>query len=533
MENQNQNTDQTQQTINIQIPSSENIAARRPLIPISFALVIIFFFFTFCDLKCGEQKIQSIKGIDFVTGKTISPQESMNERRIREKENKEIPSNIWAIIALGSAIVGLGVFLIKEKREALVGTFVGITGTGSLFILHYVVIEGIDEMGKGQIGVEFQFPYWGALISMSVAGFISYLRFKKTHKIIVNTTLHSPYNPIEDSNKAQSEPKAPLTNDFDIVKWYSNNKKIVLGTAVSLIVLYIVYFLYLQHDPERDAKKARSEYCECQTNFDSKMISWKENFLESFETYKFTKRLDVKNKIQEETNSINEERAKCYSDANNYYTELKNRYITNEQNMKKFDFAYNQLGDVCKTDNFKMNSFDEKLNNKIKSINEPIPDEQKIKNDILGQSIPGWNFQYLTDFKKIEILNKDETSDRLEFKLQLELVSSSTKKSSFSEIIVVYLMRDQGWTFSNLNFLSISFINTAPVNEWAVIRVLPNCSYNRFDNGHKYFIRNTCTGEIFEQGGGIANIGIHCNEIYIKSNESEPVDIVFKYKQAN
>jgi hypothetical protein len=56
MENQNQNNPTGQTTISVQVPSTENIASRRTLIPASFALAAIFFFFTFCDLKCSGQK---------------------------------------------------------------------------------------------------------------------------------------------------------------------------------------------------------------------------------------------------------------------------------------------------------------------------------------------------------------------------------------------------------------------------------------------------------------------------------------------
>jgi len=80
MENQNQESGTGQQTINIQVPSADNIASRRSLIPLLFAAVIIFFFFNFFTLSCGGQKVGSVTGINLVTGTELKDRDMFSGR---------------------------------------------------------------------------------------------------------------------------------------------------------------------------------------------------------------------------------------------------------------------------------------------------------------------------------------------------------------------------------------------------------------------------------------------------------------------
>jgi hypothetical protein len=221
MENQNQNSSSGQQQINIKVPSVENIASKRPLIPSFFALAIIFFFFTFCVFRCGGQKIGSITGLNLVTGTELTNRDFITGR---ETKGQEIPANIWAIFAFGASIIGFGAFMIKHKREALIGTSAGAIGIGSLIILQLVIKNAIDEEAKGGIDTDFQFPYWGALIALAIAGIISYLRMQKTTNILVHGSL--PYTTTTAENISQSQSKFVSISPTikDIVSSFSNTR---------------------------------------------------------------------------------------------------------------------------------------------------------------------------------------------------------------------------------------------------------------------------------------------------------------------
>lgn len=192
MENQNQEGVSGQQTIKIQVPSADNIASRRSLIPILFAAVIILFFFNFFTVSCGGQKVGSVTGFNLVTGTELKDHDLISGKEIK---SEKIPANIWAIIAFGVAIIGLGAFLIKDKNESFIGTGAGAIGLGSLVILQFVIKDSIEKKAEGSpFQIDFEFAYWVALIAMGVAGFISYLRMQRTQNIIVSNGANSGTN---------------------------------------------------------------------------------------------------------------------------------------------------------------------------------------------------------------------------------------------------------------------------------------------------------------------------------------------------
>lgn len=231
-----------------------NTDKNRPLIPASFAFGIIFFFFTFCDFKCGEQKIGSVKGIDFVKGKELRTPEIFRDT---EEPTKEIPPNMWAILAFGSAAIGLGVYLIKDKNEVRIGMIAGIVGFCSLLGLQYMLNELVEEKGKGRIDAEFQFGYWGALAALGVASLLSYLRMENAdNEVVIIPTWKFKEDKDEDNIEAEtseevnadiSDPSNPEDSELQESNTQSRRggDNILIKLVVLAIVIYFVvcYFL--------------------------------------------------------------------------------------------------------------------------------------------------------------------------------------------------------------------------------------------------------------------------------------------------
>lgn len=166
------------------------LAQYRNPIQVSFFLVILFFFFGFCNFKCNGTKVASLTGINLVTGTHLKTQmnglfdaNSFNPgaSRKRSSRREKIPANFWAILAFLAAIAGFVIFYRKSKREALGGTILGITGIVALFILRLVVKNKLEEHGGGMVHIEasFLFGYWASLLAFIVAGGLSYLRLKQ------------------------------------------------------------------------------------------------------------------------------------------------------------------------------------------------------------------------------------------------------------------------------------------------------------------------------------------------------------------
>lgn len=178
MENQESNAS-GQQTIKVQVASTNNISSKRSLIPILFALVIVFFFFNFFTISCGGQKVGNIKGINLVTGTELKNHDMFSGEEIK---GEEIPSSAWAVIAFGAAIVGLSAFLMKVNKEAIIGTGASVIGFSSLIILQIAIKNAMEEKTEGAIQVELEFAYWGALVAIGLAGIICYLRTQRNSR---------------------------------------------------------------------------------------------------------------------------------------------------------------------------------------------------------------------------------------------------------------------------------------------------------------------------------------------------------------
>ena len=190
-------------SVNIQLPTVETIASKRSLIPVSFAVIIIFFFFSFVDFKCNGTTAESLTGYNLVFGthlknpvnsafnqsQSVFDQLDENANSNKQQSSLEggkVGPSIWAIFALAAAIGGVAIFWKRKQIESLAGAALGIAGFISLIVLRSVIKSKVDEQTGGgfvQIETDFQFAYWVSLLAFIVAGGISYLRLRSGDKI--------------------------------------------------------------------------------------------------------------------------------------------------------------------------------------------------------------------------------------------------------------------------------------------------------------------------------------------------------------
>lgn len=165
------------------------LAKKRPAIPIAFAIIIVLFFFGFCDFKCNSVKVASLTGINMVTGTHLksaagpdisSAFDPFGDRSVSENREDKVGPNVWAILALLSAIGGAYAFYKKIKNESLAGTAAGTIGFISLLLLRSAIKSKVTEQTGGmvQIEIDFLFAYWASLLAFAAAGGLSYLRLK-------------------------------------------------------------------------------------------------------------------------------------------------------------------------------------------------------------------------------------------------------------------------------------------------------------------------------------------------------------------
>ena len=177
----------------LESPILDNIAQKRSLIQVAFALAILFFFFSFCEFRCNGSREATLKGINLVTGTHLKMKSgamlnsldmlnngSRNGRDSATTRGEKVPANIWAILAFAAAITGFVVFYRKKEKEALIGTIAGAAGVVSLLILRSAIKNKIEQQSGGMISIEtnFLFGYWATFLAFLTAAGISYLRLR-------------------------------------------------------------------------------------------------------------------------------------------------------------------------------------------------------------------------------------------------------------------------------------------------------------------------------------------------------------------
>ncbi len=249
MENNNTNQPQVQ-SITIQIPTISKIASKRPIIPTSFVIIIICFFFSFCDFKCGNNVRMSITGIDFIRGKNIDKDNPFNmpdpfqygnsqsayyQSPIQENGDNgssavnRLMCSTLSIFAFLSAIIGFFFFLFKKQKGGIFGIVVSAFGFGSLSLLYLFVNDVFNEKMKDSplsiVSIDFQFAYWLALLSFAVAGGMSLLRLIGITGVKSNVPQGIPKVYLKNENIVSTTKTTQLNKDIrnPIIAGTTNN----------------------------------------------------------------------------------------------------------------------------------------------------------------------------------------------------------------------------------------------------------------------------------------------------------------------
>lgn len=192
MQQENSSDKSGKSTISIEIPSSIHIQ-KKTLMPVSYGLAILFFFFTFCDFRCGTQKIGSLTGMDMVFGTNFKPDTELTSSS--SSESRDLPPSIWAIIAFGAALVGLGISFVNKLWSNITAIIVSILGVLSLLLLQISFKASMEEETRYKIiEVDFKFAYWAVLFSLILGAIFSILRITRRKKPQSQITIQDLHN---------------------------------------------------------------------------------------------------------------------------------------------------------------------------------------------------------------------------------------------------------------------------------------------------------------------------------------------------
>jgi len=131
----------------------------RRMSPAIFALALICFFLPFVEMSCQGQKILTLTGIQLATGTTIAQPAAFGQAQTRRVSGE--PS---AVVALLSAIVGLGLSFLKNGKAPIGPAIAGGLGLVTLLLLKSKMDGDILREGGGMIQVEYAVGFWTTFI---------------------------------------------------------------------------------------------------------------------------------------------------------------------------------------------------------------------------------------------------------------------------------------------------------------------------------------------------------------------------------
>ena len=291
------------------------------------------------------------------------------------------------------------------------------------------------------------------------------------------------------------------------------------------------WLIFIKDYPKRDAKELALELCECYSNYQKETKSAYRNFLDDFDNQNYNARKDARAKLNSIKNPISSKRKECLELINKKNKELKNEYDYSDK--RKFEIVFKEIENNCSnSNNFENSTLYSDIQKKIETIQDPEPDENKIKEDLIGNKIPGWNFNYLSEFKEMKILDTSKGNNRIEYKVYFKLKKNSSKYENECEVITIYKRGYNGWYFDKVNMNYITYINTFYPDKWTKVTPLKNCNWNA-ENKYKMswktsnwsYARKTTTGPSLG-----AKTLPYSKTYYIKSLEKEEIKVKFTYR---
>ena len=125
-----------------------------------FGLIIVLFLMPFINVSCSGMVNIPLSGMDLATGKTLAFKEPFGNK----VQKQRIEPQPYASIALGCAVLGLLLGLVRLRAARLLGALFGGGGAVALLVLKHQIDAEVLREGRGLITVEYQAGFWIVLL---------------------------------------------------------------------------------------------------------------------------------------------------------------------------------------------------------------------------------------------------------------------------------------------------------------------------------------------------------------------------------
>ena len=106
------------------------------------------------------------------------------------------------------------------------------------------------------------------------------------------------------------------------------------------------------------------------------------------------------------------------------------------------------------------------------------PDIGRIKEELVGKQIPGWNFDKVTEFKQAKISSIARTDQRIDYRIDLHMLPYDAKDESFydAQIIATYVTDEDGFHLDKVEEIFLSYSIQLPPGKWVSVGSVPGCN---------------------------------------------------------
>ncbi|MBL4585918.1 MAG: hypothetical protein JKX84_02505 [Flavobacteriales bacterium] len=296
-----------------------------------------------------------------------------------------------------------------------------------------------------------------------------------------------------------------------------------------LVVLVLNVLTGCGGDPKKDAELAKQAFCNCETQNIQAILSEHQRFLDVFDKAGYTDRVSAWREFDQLHKAGKAEYEACNRRAGELETETRGKFRGSGENLEKYNQTFNAHKCV---DNLspKITVLSKKVQELILSIEEPLPDQNRVKADLVGKNYKWWSFRSLSDFKTFNDFTADDNGlfgGGCDVSVNVTLQRSGQPFSEAKLRLKYKNDRRNGWTLTSVSCTEIKQHIIAPVGNYAQIKKLSNNF--RFDCNRRYWIKD---GSYRAKKGGsdIGHVTVRNRNTYqVASREMDPVTIVFTF----
>ena len=163
----------------------------------------------------------------------------------------------------------------------------------------------------------------------------------------------------------------------DTSMWFKKNLKTLTGILILLVIPYSVYYFMLQRNPEKDANKIVTSYCDCYDNHSEEVQNFTKKFLNSFDPQKYRSQSDAIMILRKPTEKAMEKLNLCLESVSQKTKTLRSKYESNNEDLIIFNNIVQTSQPGHREITLKKLAIEKELQDKINTIVDPPGQIQK------------------------------------------------------------------------------------------------------------------------------------------------------------